>query len=1377
MLESWINTSNGICGNDRWEVMYTFIDALGRAYAQIAPGDKGRPDSAYPWLINGHTQLNSKGMAISSCEGGPVSSPTMDPAEVVSLVGGWNQLCSQQQFDLFGRPTLSIAPDGTKSLAEYEVDQGHSWDHFDLFDPDNQGTYSSQRVDGLGRTVESITRHNEGGTGERRVIIKYGGSSTVVTRLGEDEVPVSRRVLHDTAGRMRVNLDPNFGRWEYAYDQIGQLVQTINPMGNVAEFTYDRAGRLLFEVYDGDVESEYFYDVYPGDTVLGLDENPYWGGYPAYAITIGSLVAVKDRSGVALAAADRGIRSESWKMVYPDDRLYHFETLTDGGGELIYAEDPDGHRSTVDYYADGTVKSTYWTDNPTNEHKYPIVLESKANYLGQTELVRYGDGAQTEVWTGYEPVTHRPLATVAQQRGGTAAGTTVMALGYQYNQLGMLTGIADWRGRADGTGAGAGLPGEFSVSHPTEVSSGLTTGTHFASFPGEFDESMMAPALPVTPNQLDPLTLWPKGSLPSDASFGYDTLYQLVSEDREFVSFGGDGDGPTDENGDRLDKRLEAVDWAFDPLGSMAGWTEDASMPGSDSLGRALGSRIVNGYQLNVAADNGCMDALSSGPTLDPTCYKPDALYFATNVDDGVGVGRGTCVWVKYDTAGRMTRQIIRTGCSTCEFEDADDLDHLLSSDYRDANCPGADEQGTPADGDFLPEVAAEAIDYQYSWNAVGQLSGAQRWGGPDGGAYELTMSYYYDASGARVVRQKSDVAGSATNIKQDLYISGGYERRQVELQDDLGSPVSVDTLSPGQGIYHDVEGTRLVKYASGARIQYKVPEGDIFFESEPQVFLNFTNHLGSTTAVVDYSDGTLVEYTTNYAYGADESRWKNPDTKYDNADEPYGFTGKEEDTDVGLHYFGARYYSSYLGRWISPDPPVIHGSASGANFYNYGANSPYIYVDPDGNWVQILVAAIIGSVVGSTTEAIKRGGIKSWGDAGAILYAGVKGGAIGASSGAGGPWAGAAASTAFVQVETAWAQGGTSRAAVIGAAVVGMAMGSFEMASGGAITAAVATNATNTEFHKQSGITFGTSLASSYAGTAAGKVGGTGLQLASSWAHGTSLSLANQAMWTDEGLTSENFDDVILESTKDWAIGQAGSVIGGEIAAAGSSPGSNSVSDAKSAAGNEPATLDPNPYSAPEIPENPYHGTGPIPESAKAKLSRGFDAVQSGDLDTPNNQASEYSQGLDFETALDTANVVTGNDVPVVIRMYWKIVEAFTGFKTGATTIGNNIYWNNGANQGYDLTDPGHLSLLGHEVVHVAQSQAHGGSYVGSWIRDFSRTLFTGKATPAYGSFDLSPNPQMGGRGVNAYYLTRWEQQAYGIQDAMWNGRSALGW
>jgi RHS repeat-associated protein len=33
-----------------------------------------------------------------------------------------------------------------------------------------------------------------------------------------------------------------------------------------------------------------------------------------------------------------------------------------------------------------------------------------------------------------------------------------------------------------------------------------------------------------------------------------------------------------------------------------------------------------------------------------------------------------------------------------------------------------------------------------------------------------------------------------------------------------------------------------------------------------------------------------------------------------------YKFTGKERDSESGLDYFGARYYASTAGRWLSPD-------------------------------------------------------------------------------------------------------------------------------------------------------------------------------------------------------------------------------------------------------------------------------------------------------------------------------------------------------------------------------------------------------------------------------------------------------------------------
>jgi RHS repeat-associated protein len=39
---------------------------------------------------------------------------------------------------------------------------------------------------------------------------------------------------------------------------------------------------------------------------------------------------------------------------------------------------------------------------------------------------------------------------------------------------------------------------------------------------------------------------------------------------------------------------------------------------------------------------------------------------------------------------------------------------------------------------------------------------------------------------------------------------------------------------------------------------------------------------------------------------------------------QPYGFTGREWDSETGLYYYRARYYDPRIGRFISKDPICI---------------------------------------------------------------------------------------------------------------------------------------------------------------------------------------------------------------------------------------------------------------------------------------------------------------------------------------------------------------------------------------------------------------------------------------------------------------------
>lgn len=98
---------------------------------------------------------------------------------------------------------------------------------------------------------------------------------------------------------------------------------------------------------------------------------------------------------------------------------------------------------------------------------------------------------------------------------------------------------------------------------------------------------------------------------------------------------------------------------------------------------------------------------------------------------------------------------------------------------------------------------------------------------------------------------------------------------------------------------------------------------------------------------VLDRDSGELVERVTYLAFGATESDTRSP--RWQNFREDYRFTGKEEDIEVGLTYFGGRYYSAPLGRWMSADPLAIHALGADLNPYAYVSGSPFAYTDPTG--------------------------------------------------------------------------------------------------------------------------------------------------------------------------------------------------------------------------------------------------------------------------------------------------------------------------------------------------------------------------------------------------------------------------------------------
>jgi RHS repeat-associated protein len=66
-----------------------------------------------------------------------------------------------------------------------------------------------------------------------------------------------------------------------------------------------------------------------------------------------------------------------------------------------------------------------------------------------------------------------------------------------------------------------------------------------------------------------------------------------------------------------------------------------------------------------------------------------------------------------------------------------------------------------------------------------------------------------------------------------------------------------------------------------------------------------------------------------------------------------YKYTGKGRDSESGNDYFGARYYASNMGRFMSPDPLIGNElrllNPQRWNMYAYAVNSPLTLTDPNG--------------------------------------------------------------------------------------------------------------------------------------------------------------------------------------------------------------------------------------------------------------------------------------------------------------------------------------------------------------------------------------------------------------------------------------------
>ena len=112
------------------------------------------------------------------------------------------------------------------------------------------------------------------------------------------------------------------------------------------------------------------------------------------------------------------------------------------------------------------------------------------------------------------------------------------------------------------------------------------------------------------------------------------------------------------------------------------------------------------------------------------------------------------------------------------------------------------------------------------------------------------------------------------------------------------------------------------------------------------------------------------------------------------------GYSGHEHLKEFGLVNMNARLYDPALGRFLAPDPFVqMPDLSQNFNRYSYAMNNPLRYVDEDGEFIHIIIGAVIGGTANLIYKAVS-GQLHSFKDGFAAFGIGAAAGGLGAATG-----------------------------------------------------------------------------------------------------------------------------------------------------------------------------------------------------------------------------------------------------------------------------------------------------------------------------------------------------------------------------------------
>jgi RHS repeat-associated protein len=195
---------------------------------------------------------------------------------------------------------------------------------------------------------------------------------------------------------------------------------------------------------------------------------------------------------------------------------------------------------------------------------------------------------------------------------------------------------------------------------------------------------------------------------------------------------------------------------------------------------------------------------------------------------------------------------------------------------------------------------------------------------------------YLYDSTEQRTkkVSQKLAQGGDLTLIEEKVYL-GNYEiKRNYSVDKDQSKTLTFERQT--LRIMDDKICVATIYYITKDK---QNPDK----QNTRTIRFQLGNNLGSVSLELD-SSAKLISYEEYFPYGGTSIIAGSNQVEV--AIKEYRYSGKERDDSTGLYYYGKRYYISWLGRWLKPDPA---GTVDGMNLYVFVKGNPINHIDKYG--------------------------------------------------------------------------------------------------------------------------------------------------------------------------------------------------------------------------------------------------------------------------------------------------------------------------------------------------------------------------------------------------------------------------------------------